>query len=98
MIARSWRGWTKAQDAETYRRYVADTWVKDCKASPGSAGAFVFSRIVGDRAEIITLSLWDDEDSLRAFYGGDVNAPHFYPEDDKYIIDGDAQVVHYDAE
>ncbi len=98
MIARSWRGWTKAEDAETYRRYVADTWVKDCKASRGSAGAFVFSRIIGDRAEIITLSLWDDEDCLRAFYRGDVNVPHFYPKDHAYIIDGDAQVIHYDAD
>ena len=98
MIARTWRGWTKAQDADAYRRYCADTWVKDCKDSPGNAGAYVFSRTVGDRAEIITLSLWESEEALERFFGGDVMAPHFYPDDDKYIVEGDAQVAHYTVE
>jgi heme-degrading monooxygenase HmoA len=98
MIARSWRGWTKSEDVDAYRKYVTDTWIIDCHAAEGNAGAHFLSRIVGDRAEIITLSFWNTEEALKRFFGGDPMVPHFYPDDDRYIIDGDPHVVHYQAD
>ena len=88
----------RSNDVQGFRTYVTDTWIKDCKASDGNAGAFLFSRIVGDRAEVITLSFWVSQEALNRFHAGDVMAPHYYPEDARYIIEGDAQVVHYDAD
>jgi heme-degrading monooxygenase HmoA len=51
----------------------------------------------GDRSEIITFSLWDSRDSIRAFAGDDIGQAVFYPEDDRYLIERDRTVRHYEV-
>jgi heme-degrading monooxygenase HmoA len=51
----------------------------------------------GDRSEIITFSLWDSRDSIRAFAGEDIEQAVFYPEDDHFLIERDLSVRHYDV-
>ena len=51
----------------------------------------------GDRSEIITFSLWDSHDSIRAFAGEDIDQAVFYPEDDRFLIERDELVRHYEV-
>jgi len=50
-----------------------------------------------DRTEIITLSFWVSRDTIRAFAGEDIERAVFYPEDDRYLVDRETTVTHYEV-
>jgi len=97
MIARVWRGATRAEDADAYVRYLERTGLKDYRDTPGNLGAYVLWRVVGDRAEFLTLSLWESRDAVRGFAGDDIDRAVFYPEDDRFLIDRDLTVAHFEV-
>ena len=89
MIARVWRGATRAADAEAYAAYV-----EQCLAG---RRALVLQRVDGDRAEIETVILFDSLDEIRAFAGDDVERARFFPADDRYLVERELTVRHYDV-
>ena len=97
MIARTWRGATKAQDAEAYLDYLHQTGFAEFRKVPGNRGAMGFRRIEGDRAEFVVLSFWESEDAIRQFAGSDIERAVFYPEDDRYLIERETRVSHYEV-
>jgi heme-degrading monooxygenase HmoA len=97
VIARIWRGRTQASDAEEYARYVMDTGIKGYRATPGNRGAFILRRPQGNRTEFITLSFWDSLDSVRKFAGDPVERAVFYPEDDRFLVDRETTVSHFEV-
>jgi heme-degrading monooxygenase HmoA len=96
MIARLWRGWTAPDHADAYVAYVDETGMQGYEAIPGNRGAWILRRLLADRAEILTLSFWDSLDAIRKFAGDDVEQAVFYPNDDRYLIDRDLRVAHYE--
>jgi heme-degrading monooxygenase HmoA len=97
MIARMWRGVVRRDDADAYVTYIGDTGMAEYRATPGNQGAWMFRRDDDDRSEIITLSFWDSRDSIRAFAGEDIEKAVFYPEDDRFLVERDLMVRHYDV-
>jgi heme-degrading monooxygenase HmoA len=97
MIARTWRGVVRRDDADAYVEYIVNTGMAEYRATPGNQGAWMLRRDDGDRSEIITFSLWDSRDSIRAFAGEDIDQAVFYPEDDRFLIERDPTVRHYDV-
>jgi heme-degrading monooxygenase HmoA len=95
MIARMWRGVVRRDDADAYVEYIVNTGMAEYRATPGNQGAWMLRRDDGDRSEIITFSLWDSRDSIRAFAGEDIDQAVFYPEDDRFLIERDLKVRHY---
>lgn len=95
MIARTWRGWTRPEDADTYAAYIADTGLAEYAATPGNRGAYLLHRLDGDRVEFIAFSLWDSQESIVGFAGEDITTAVFYPEDDRYLIDREVTTQHY---
>ena len=95
MIARMWRGVVRRDDADAYVEYIVNTGMAEYRATPGNQGAWMLRRDDGDRSEIITFSLWDSGDSIRAFAGEDIDQAVFYPEDDRFLIERDLKVRHY---
>jgi heme-degrading monooxygenase HmoA len=67
------------------------------RSTPGNQGAWMLRRDDGDRSEIITFSLWESRDSIRTFAGDDIDEAVFYPEDDRFLIERDLTVRHYDV-
>ena len=53
MIARIWRGATRAEDAEGYVGYLEGTGLREYRETPGNLGAWVLWRRVGERAEFV---------------------------------------------
>jgi heme-degrading monooxygenase HmoA len=51
----------------------------------------------GERTEFVTFTLWDSLDAIRAFAGDDVETAVYYPEDDRFLVERDAKVAHYEA-
>lgn len=97
MISRTWRGVTRAEDADTYLRYMHDTGLTDLRAAPGNLAVFCLRRIHGDRAEFLVWSLWESEEAIRGFAGEEMGRAVYYPEDDDYLIDKDDDVDHFDV-
>jgi heme-degrading monooxygenase HmoA len=96
VIARIWRGWTRAEDAEAYVAYIEATGLKEYRGTPGNQGAWMLRRIEGDRCEFVTLSFWDSLDAVRAFAGDDPEQAVFYPEDDRFLVERDLTVTHFE--
>jgi heme-degrading monooxygenase HmoA len=97
MIARIWRGAVRRDDAEAYADYIANTGMAEYRSTPGNQGAWMLRRDDGERTEIITFSLWESPDSIRAFAGDDIDQAVFYPEDDRFLIERDRTVRHYEV-
>ena len=97
MIARTWRGATRAEDAEAYAEYIRETGIDEYAATPGNRGAHLLFRIVGDQAEFLTISFWDSLDAVQGFAGEDIERAVFYPEDDRYLIERDLTATHFEV-
>lgn len=95
MIARTWRGAVRAQDAEAYAVYVRRTGLAGYRTTPGNRGAWLLYRADGDLAEVMTVSLWDSMASIQGFAGDDVTRAVFYPDDDRYLVDRDLEARHW---
>ena len=95
MIARTWRGAVRAEDAEEYAAYIRGTGLAEYAATPGNRGAYLLYRREDDRAEVLTISLWDSLDSIRGFAGEDVERAVFYPEDDRFLVARDLEAQHW---
>lgn len=98
MLARVWRGATRAADADAYVSYLRETGLAEYRATGGNKGAWVLWRVLGDRAEFITLSLWESRDAIHGFAGEDIERAVFYPEDDRFLVDRGMTVDHFEVE
>jgi heme-degrading monooxygenase HmoA len=97
MIARTWRGWTSAADADRYVEYLRETGVKEYRETPGNRGVFMLRRLEGERAQFLLLTLWDSMGAVRAFAGDDERVAVFYPEDDAFLVDRERHADHFEV-
>jgi antibiotic biosynthesis monooxygenase (ABM) superfamily enzyme len=98
MIARVWRGATRAEDAEEYAAYVEKSAMEGARALPGNRGTLVLRRVHGDKAEFETILLFDELESIHAFAGDDIDTAVFFPEDDRYLVERELTVRHFDVD
>ncbi|MEX5721120.1 hypothetical protein [Geodermatophilus maliterrae] len=98
MIARMWRGWVRTEDRDAYVEYIEATGMAEYRRTPGNQGAHMLTRDLGDgRTEVVTLSFWASRDAVSGFAGEDVSRAVFYPEDDRYLVDREVTVSHYEV-
>lgn len=96
-VVRIWRGAVRTEDTDAYVDYIERTGMAEYRAVPGNLDAWMLTRDLGDGlTEIVTLSRWDRLDSIRGFAGDDIEKAVFYPEDDRYLVERDETVRHYD--
>jgi heme-degrading monooxygenase HmoA len=96
VIARRWRGWTTAEDADVYLEYIRATGLQEYRDTPGNRGAWILRRAAGDRTEFVTLSFWDSMDAVRAFAGPEPEKAVYYPEDERFLVEQEDTVDHYE--
>ena len=97
MIARLWFGRTKAEDDDAYLAYLEESGVAELHATPGNRGVIVLRRVDGDEAEFGVMSLWDSLDDVRAFAGEDIEVAHYYPEDERFLLEFEPMVKHFEV-
>ena len=100
MITRMWRGTTRAADAETYARYIEETGIRAYGETPGNKGALLLTRPAGaggDETEFLVVSFWESMDAVKKFAGPTPETAVFYPEDDRFLVDRDRTVAHYEV-
>jgi heme-degrading monooxygenase HmoA len=97
MIARVWRGATRREDRAAYADYIAKTGIPAYRSTPGNRGAWILQRDVGDRTEVVTLSFWDSLEAVKGFAGELLERAVFYPDDERYLVERDLTVTHFDV-
>jgi heme-degrading monooxygenase HmoA len=107
VIARMWRGAVDAADADEYASYVSRTGMSEYRSTPGNLAAYMLRRKRPTNAtngaqsrplvEFVTFTVWESMDSVRAFAGGDPERAVFYPEDDRFLVDRDLTVAHFEV-
>jgi heme-degrading monooxygenase HmoA len=97
-IMREWRAEVRRELKTEYVAYVEATGIVGYRQTPGNLGAVIASRdIDAERAEIVTLSWWKDEASIKAFAGADISHSRYYPEDDRFLLTRPETVQHYES-
>jgi len=97
MIARIWHGRTRTIDAAAYRQFVIETGIADYTSVKGNLGAQIWQREEGDITHICTVSWWENYESIKQFAGEDFAKSKYYDEDEKYLLEFEPQVIHYEA-
>jgi heme-degrading monooxygenase HmoA len=97
MVVRTWRGATKAEDAEAYLQYLHETGFRSFRDTPGNVGALGLRQIVDGKAVFLVMSFWESEDAIRRFAGDDIERAVFYPEDHAFLIERDDRVTHFEV-
>ena len=98
MIARIWRGAVAQADGDAYADYMDGTGMAAYTKTPGNRGAWMLRRDVDGRTEFVMFTLWDSMDSVIAFAGDQPEIAVFYPEDDRYLVERDETVTHYEVD
>ena len=77
-ICRQWRGWTTAENAESYERIVREKVIPGIEARriPGFRHIDLMRRDAGDEVEFQTLMWFDGLDAIKAFVGDDYAVSH----------------------
>jgi heme-degrading monooxygenase HmoA len=96
MIARIWHGKTKASDATAYLECLFKSGIPAYRATRGNKGAWVLRRMDNGVAHFITLSFWESHEAIVAFAGADIAVAKYYPEDEKYLLEFEPTVMHYE--
>jgi heme-degrading monooxygenase HmoA len=96
LIARIWRGAVRRADADSYVDYLEGTGIPEYRATPGNRGAWILRRDLGEITEFVTLSFWDSPAAVEGFAGADPERAVFYPEDDRFLVERDLEVTHYE--
>ena len=97
MIARAWSGVTSAEDSAPYLEYLRETGVGTCRRTPGNEGVYVLRKVEADRATFLFLSLWESMEAVKRFAGGAPERAVFYPEDERYLLERDEGVEHWEV-
>jgi heme-degrading monooxygenase HmoA len=95
MIARIWRGATRAEDADRYLEYLHASGFPGYREAEGCRGVVGLRRVQNGRAEFLLLSLWESEQAIRRFAGDDPGRAVFYPEDERFLVERGELVDHY---
>ena len=101
MIARTWRGVTRATDSDRYAKYIEATGLRSYAETPGNLGAYLLRRAVPDgdepATEFLVVSFWESMEAVKRFAGPVPERAVFYPEDDQYLVRRDLSVDHYEV-
>lgn len=96
MIVRTWRGYTREADQDTYFKYLQETGLKDYTSVPGNRGVWTLRRVRDGKAEFLLITMWDSYDAIKAFAGPDYEKAVYYPEDEKFLLEKETYVSHYE--
>jgi heme-degrading monooxygenase HmoA len=97
MIARVWRGWTKAEDADAYEKLLRDVVYPGLKRIAGYHGGYILRQERTDETEFVTVNLFESLEAVKAFAGSEYEVPVFEPEARRLLSKVEPIARHYDV-
>lgn len=86
----------RSEDADEYVEYLRGTGIAEYRETPGNRAAYILRRDQGERTEFIALTFWDSLDAVKAFAGDDIEQAVYYAEDDRFLVERDPTVTHFE--
>ena len=97
MIARMWHGRVPTMKAKEYRDFLNTRAIPDYQSVSGNLSVHILERDEGEITHFITLTFWQDLESIRTFAGEDLETAKYYPEDKDFLLEFEPTVVHYEV-
>ena len=76
--------------------YINQTGLPGIKETEGNLGVQILVKDFETLSQIMIISFWDSEESIRNFTGPDFTKARLYPDDQKYLISMEP-IVHYEV-
>jgi heme-degrading monooxygenase HmoA len=92
-----WHGRVPTMKAKEYRDFLNTRAIPDYQSVSGNLSVHILERDEGEITHFITLTFWQDLDSIRAFAGEDLETAKYYPEDKDFLLEFEPTVVHYEV-
>jgi heme-degrading monooxygenase HmoA len=86
MVARIWRGQTKASDAVEYQRYLYENGVLKIEHMPGNLGVLMYQTQKDGIAEFTVMSFWPDRQSISSWSGNDLTRTRHLERDPEFLL------------
>jgi heme-degrading monooxygenase HmoA len=97
MIARHWRGWTSAEDADPYEWLLREKVLPKLRALEGYRGGYILRRASGGEVEFVVINLFDSLDAVRAFAGPEYEAAVLEPEARRLLSKAEPTAAHFEV-
>ncbi len=97
MITRTWHGRVPAAKTEAYRNFLNARAIPDYQSTAGNLGVYILEQNEGGITHFITLTFWDNLDSIRGFAGDEVTVAKYYEEDKDFLLEFEPHVQHYEV-
>ena len=97
MIARHWRGWTRAHDADAYESLLKTKVLPELQKISGYRGGYILRSNNEDECEFVVLNLFESLDAVRKFAGANYAVPVFEPEARRLLSRFDPVATHYEV-
>ncbi len=97
MIARIWHGRTKIEDFEEYTEFLKVRAIPDYQKTKGFIKLIFLRRIKSNTGHFTLITFWENIDVIKNFAGEDFEKAKYYPEDEKYLLEFEENVIHYEV-
>ncbi len=97
MIARIWKGWTKAEHADEYENLLREVVYPGLRKIPGYCGGYILRQNREQESEFVTVNLFESLEAVKAFAGPDYEMPVFEPEARRLLSRVELIARHYDV-
>jgi heme-degrading monooxygenase HmoA len=97
MIGRFWRGWATAEHAQAYEELFRTSILPGLQRIDGFAGAYVLRRDAEGEVELMTITLFESFDAIRAFAGNEPALAHVTAEARQLLSRFEHTVIHYEV-
>ncbi len=95
MIVRMWHGRVPTSKASSYRTFLNERAIPDYQSVAGNMGVYILERPQGEITHFITMTFWENMETIKGFTGEDVELAKYYPEDKDFLLEFEPGVVHY---
>jgi hypothetical protein len=97
MIARHWRGWTKADMADGYERFLKQKVLPELRAIHGYRGGYILRKDDAEETEFVVINLFESLEAVKQFAGPDYTVPVFEPEARTFLSRIENFATHYEV-
>jgi heme-degrading monooxygenase HmoA len=97
MIARVWRGWTTAENADACEKLLQQVVYPELRSIGGYLNGYILRHDNKDECEFVTVNFFESLDAVKAFAGPDHEVPVFEPEARRLLSKVEPRAHHYDV-
>ncbi|MBW1650408.1 MAG: antibiotic biosynthesis monooxygenase [Deltaproteobacteria bacterium] len=97
MIARIWHGRTKIEDYEDYTEFMKNRAISDYRKTKGFIKLVFLRNIIENAGHFTLITFWENFEVIKNFAGEDFEKAKYYSEDEKFLLEFEEKVIHYEV-